>query len=118
MIGGIVTEDGVPIIGLEIAGRVWQTTVDTGFNSDFELPKLLKPYVSARAKAMSSFLLAGGVRIDAMVYTVKIPFDGKMVRADATFVDGDEILVGTGMLKKYRLEIDFPAATVLLERGA
>ena len=33
----------------------------------------------------------------------------------ATFVAGDEILIGTGMLRRYRLTIDFPAKTLSIE---
>jgi hypothetical protein len=39
-----------------------------------------------------------------------------MTLAEATFVDGDSILVGTGMMRDYRLNIDFVARTVKLER--
>lgn len=34
----------------------------------------------------------------------------------ATFAPGREILVGTRLLRDYRLEIDFVARTLLLER--
>ena len=49
---------------------------------------------------------------------VNLPFDGETVLAEATFRTGDEILVGTGMLKQHRLEIHFPNRTVILEPGA
>jgi hypothetical protein len=38
-----------------------------------------------------------------------------MWRAEATFVEGNEILIGTGMLLEYRLSVDFPASIVSLE---
>jgi hypothetical protein len=30
---------------------------------------------------------------------------------------GDEVLIGTRLLQRYRLEIDFPARTVRLQRA-
>jgi hypothetical protein len=39
------------------------------------------------------------------------------LRAQATFVDGKEILIGTRLLMAYRLRIDFPARTVAIEKG-
>jgi hypothetical protein len=38
------------------------------------------------------------------------------VRAQATFVDGNSILIGTGLLRDYRLQVDFPARTVAIEK--
>ena len=49
-------------------------------------------------------------------YLIDFPFDGLTVEAEATFVSGDEILIGTGMLAQHRLEIVFPARTVLIEK--
>ena len=39
-----------------------------------------------------------------------------IVAADATFVDNPDILIGTALLSDYRLEINFVARTVVLER--
>lgn len=46
---------------------------------------------------------------------VDFPFDGT-VTAEATFVPGQEILIGTRLLSRYRLEVNFVQRTVLLER--
>jgi hypothetical protein len=50
-----------------------------------------------------------------VTFHVDFPFDGQTVRVQATFVDGDEILIGTRMLRDYRLRIDFPARTMVIE---
>jgi predicted aspartyl protease len=118
MIQGVVTESGVPIIELPVAGRQWRTVLDTGFNSDLELPLQLESALRAKRKGPLRFLLAGGMTTEEIVYVVQFPFDGAVVRADATFVDGEEVLLGTGLLRDYRLEINFPERTVLLERLA
>ena len=43
------------------------------------------------------------------------PFDGETLLAEPTFVAEQEILLGTYLLRRYRLTIDFPAQTVQLE---
>ena len=110
-----MTEDGVPVIMLPIAGQLWQGTIDTGFNGDLELPAGLRLFVNARFMGRMTSLLASGQHSEEDLYLVEVPFDGQMVHAEATFVPGQEILIGTHLLRSYRLEISFPAQTVLLE---
>ena len=51
--------------------------------------------------------------------TANAAADGHIVQAEATFVPAQEILVGTNLLRAYRLEVDFPAQTVeLMRRGS
>jgi hypothetical protein len=38
LIEGIVTDDGVPVIEMQIDDRRWQAIIDTGFNGELELP--------------------------------------------------------------------------------
>jgi predicted aspartyl protease len=42
LIIGRVSEDGVPVITLEVEGEDWPAIIDTGFNGDLELPKALR----------------------------------------------------------------------------
>ena len=116
MIEGIITEDGVPAIPVEVGGQPWWAIIDTGFNGELELPKRLRPHVNARLVARAISLLAANQRIEEDVFLVDFPFDGRTVRAEATFVDGNEILIGTRLLRDYRLRIDFPVSAVTIER--
>jgi hypothetical protein len=61
--------------------------------------------------------LAGGQSIEEDVYLVDFPFDGRVVQAEATFVSGNRILLGTRLLREYSLQIDFVSRTVQLERA-
>lgn len=115
MIEGIVTEDGVPAIEVEVGVQRLQAIIDTGFNGELELPVQLRPHVSSRFVGRATSLLAGNQRIEEDVFLVDFPFDGRTLRVQATFVDGDEILIGTRLLRDYRLRIDFPARTMLIE---
>jgi predicted aspartyl protease len=117
LIIGTVSEDSVPTVMLDIGGRHWPAIIDTGFNGDLELPLELKSVLPCRYIGEVVSLLAGGQRIEEDAFHVDIPFDGQINRAEATFVGGDTILVGTRLLHAHRLEIDFPARTVVLRRG-
>lgn len=116
MIEGTVSAGRVPTISLAVADKVYRSIIDTGFNGDLELPlelfDLLKPELVGEAKS----LLAGGMTIIEDVYAVRIKFDGELVEAEATFVKGKEILVGTRLLRNHRLEIDFVTRKLTIER--
>ena len=118
MIVGSVDEDGVPVIALVVAGQSWRAVLDSGFNGDLELPDALRAFVNPQFSGQTESILAGGQAILEDYYQITFPFDGRTVVAEATFVPGTEILVGTHLIRDYRLEINFPARTVVLERVA
>lgn len=118
MLTGTVTDDGVPQILLAVAGQSWPVIIDTGFNGELELPDHLRQAVNARFIGHIYVALGGGQYVEEEVYLVDFPFDGETLLAEATFVPGQEILLGAQLLRRYRLEIDFPARTVRLERVA
>ena len=113
-----VTLNGSPVILLVVAGQTWPGIIDTGFNSDLELPDRLRLQLHLRYQGQSLSILAGGQRIVEDVYHVDFPFDGQTIIAEATFAPGNEILIGTHLLQQYRLEIHWPNQTVELERVA
>jgi clan AA aspartic protease len=118
LIEGSVCDDGVPVIDVEVAGTSWRAIIDTGFNGELELPERLREHSNARMVGRVTSILAANQRVEEDVYLVDFPFDGATVRVQATFVDGDEILVGTRLLRGHRLRIDFPAKTVTIERAS
>jgi predicted aspartyl protease len=101
---------------LVVAGQPWRAIIDTGFNGDLELPDSFRFSVHPRYRGRTQSILAGGQAVVEDYYQVDFPFDGEAVLAEATFVPGNEILIGTQLLQRHRLEINFPAGTVLLER--
>lgn len=107
---------GTPILRLAVAGQEWVATIDTGFNGDLELPDTLAPHFTLKFVAESVTTLAGGKVIVEDIYSVQFPFDGEIVQAEASFAPTDGILIGTGLLRRHRLEINFVARTVLLEK--
>ena len=97
------------------------------------LERFLEPFVSslvrreqvAHARTFVSGLLSDldHRNVESIAYhfgqsndQVDFPFDGRTLRADATFVDSREILIETHLLRRHRLTIDFVAETVKVVR--
>ena len=118
MILGVVTLDDTPLVVLRIAGQSWTAIIDTGFNGDFELPDSLMAVLDLRPQGAMLSSLAAGQIVAEEVFLTDLPFDGQSVEAAVTFVPGPEILIGTHLLREYRLEIHFVNRTVHLERVA
>lgn len=114
MITGVVSDDGVPVITLHVAGQAWSAIVDTGFNGDLELPEVLRGKFNDRPAGRLKSALAGGQIIEEDAFLVAFPFDGQTVHAVATFVPDSQILVGTNLLREYFLQIRFLSKTVRL----
>jgi predicted aspartyl protease len=115
LIEGVVTEEGLPAVEVDVGSQRCQAIIDTGFNGELELPERLRSHVNAQFVGRILSLLAANQQVEEDVFLVDFPFDGGMVRAEATFVADDEILIGTGMLREHRLSIDFPAQTLTIE---
>lgn len=115
MIAGTVTAEGIPIIDLPIAGHNWTAIIDTGFNGDLELPAALFTLLNPQFIGRISWSLAGGQTLEEDSYSVEIPFDGQTVAAIAAFLPIGEVLIGTNLLRQHRLQISFPARTMLIE---
>ena len=88
-----------------------------GFNSDLELPDALRDPLNAQFVGRATAALAGGQSVEEDLYLVNFPFDGQVVQAEATFVSGNRILIGTRLLSEYTLQINFVSRTVQIERA-
>jgi predicted aspartyl protease len=105
------------MVMLLVAGEMWPAVVDSGFNGDLELPEPLREILKARFLVREPSLLAGGMIIYEDLYEVHFPFDGETVHAEASFVPARTILIGTYLMRRHRLTIDFVAQTVLLQHA-
>jgi predicted aspartyl protease len=112
----MVTDDGVPVVRLQLAGREWPAVVDTGFNGYLELPDDLRGAVHAESIGFFESLLAAGRVVVEENFVVQFPFDDHMLEVEGAFAASSEILLGTALLRDYRLEINFPRRTVILEK--
>jgi clan AA aspartic protease len=117
MIDGEVTDDGVPAIRLDLAGVSFDAIVDTGFNGDLELPLRLRERLKAHFVNSIVSILAAGQKVVEDVYAVEVPFNGRNIETEISFSDGDDVLIGTRLLREHCLQIDFVQQTVRLERA-
>ena len=115
MIRGTVTDEGEPIITMEIAGTSYTAVIDTGFNGDLELPEELKSPLNAEYIGQIHSMLAAGQYIEEESYLAEIVFDGVARTLEDTFASQPTVLIGTRLLQKHRLEIDFAKRIVLLQ---
>lgn len=116
MIDGTVSEEGVPVIALEVGGEKWIAIIDTGFNGALELPAGLQGRLAGRFVGRVVSQLASGHEIEEDLYLVEFLFDGEMQHAEAMFAPVEEILIGTRLLKQHRLIVDFRQRTVTIEQ--
>jgi predicted aspartyl protease len=117
MIEGEVTSDGVPQIVLHVAGRDWAAIVDTGFNGDLQLPDDVRDELDLVWVGPITSELASGQEIVQDAFETMFPFDGEDAAVCVAFMNQPRVLVGTRLLRKHRLEMDFPASTVRIERS-
>jgi len=116
MLTGRVTPNGLPVVPVSVGGQVFEAILDTGFEGAIQLPSVLLPGINALYVGKQKYALGDGDEADLDVYAVEIDFDATHARVLATLSDHDEILIGTDLLRSYRLTIDFPAGTVCLDR--
>ncbi len=116
MILGSFNVDGCPSLKLPVAGQTWAAVIDTGFNGDLELPDAMRSLLPAVYLGRMVSVLAAGQHVVEDYYEVEFPFDGRILVVEATFHPGTELLMGTNILRDYRLEVYFPHRSVEVER--
>jgi len=116
VIEGYVSDDGTPVIPLNLGQRRLFAILDTGFNGGLDLPIALKAELSGVFLGEFEAELAGGFIVKEDVYEIGIIFDGEERLVRTSFSDSTEALIGTRLLKHHRLEIDFPSKTVRITR--
>ena len=113
---GEIDYEITPILRLMIGDQEWIAVIDTGFNGDLELPERLRDEFATELFGESRTILGGGTVITEDLFRIDFPFDGEDVPALAAFAPVDQSLIGTHLLRNYRLDINFVARTVLLEK--
>jgi hypothetical protein len=82
------------------------------------MPHELAQFFAPKRSGDTRTTLAGGQVIDEDLFRISFPFDGEIRQADVVFAPTDGILIGTNLLQKHRLEINFVTRTVVLEKVA
>jgi len=92
--------------------------IDTGFDGFVHLPSVLASEFKSRLWGEADVTLSNGQIVRQRLFLLEFPFDGQLQTVRASFGPGHEVLIGTQLLASYRLEINFVARAVLLEKVA
>lgn len=118
MLKGRVNRQGEPLVPISLILRIQPTqyfgVVDTGFNGYLSVPKRLLRRSRWEAIGTERFEIATGALVEQEIYLGDIVFDGVRGPAYAVATDAREILIGTKLLRKKVLKIDFSAGTVVI----
>lgn len=121
MISGVILDNGTPVIELKVRGSQQEITVegilDTGFNGFLCLPIFLAvPLGLALTDTITSELAEGTIVDDELVFAGQAEWDGIMMDVTITLTRSEDVLIGTAFLAGYRVELDYVARTVSIEK--
>ncbi|HET6573861.1 MAG TPA: hypothetical protein VFG68_09685 [Fimbriiglobus sp.] len=118
MVQGALRPRGTPVVPIEVAGQTFEAILDTGFEGGLQLPDVFQPIVGGNFVIREPIQYGDGSIGHVDVYEVTVRFDGEDQVLRTQFAGSDELILGIEALKDYRLEINFVARSVLLERVA
>jgi predicted aspartyl protease len=116
MAQGYLNSANAPLIPIELAGQPLMAVIDTGFEGGLQLPATLFTSLNPVPYRQVKYELGGGQEMIGITFWVKFTLDGVESTAEALFAASDQLLIGLDALKDCRLEINFAAGSVLLER--
>jgi predicted aspartyl protease len=112
---GVVDSRGTPVVRLPIVGRELTAVIDTGFDGFVLIPAVLASEFKCRLLGDAELTLSGGQIVRQKMFALDFPFDGEVIPVRAFFAPVQELQIGTQLLARYRIEINFVERTVLLE---
>ena len=118
MITGHVNQDYEAIIPIRLVDLVddIKVAIYTGFNGDICIRKDLSEKLKLDPIAIEDYELGDGKITQVEVFNGKIIwFDEERV-VDLIFTRSEQSLIGTGLLTRCRLEINYPNGEVFIQR--
>ena len=116
MIVGSVTSAGEPVVPVTIHGQARRVRIaailDTGFTGELCLARRHRRTMKLERLGEAEAELADGSRITQAVYAGRVTFDGELRRVLVTLTNSEDSLLGTAMLRRKRLAIDFRSGRV------
>lgn len=86
--------------------------VDTGFDGDLCLPTRVAVQLGLELIGESDVELADGTRRNQLVFAGSVQFFSETQEVQIMLTDSEDSLIGTNLLEKHRVSIDFPGAQV------
>lgn len=119
MIKGYFDNSGNPRLNIEVSGIDKQTNlsalIDTGFNGDLSLPVPIAISLGLKLIYSTEVILADGSTKSELLFAGGVMLAGKTTEAYIFLTGGEDALIGTNLLKKYTLKIDFAQQKIELE---
>ena len=121
MIEGTIRSTGTPMLPLRILGHGTEVIVDgildTGFDGFLCLPVLLAVSLSLELMDVTSSELADGTVVeDDLVFAGRAEWEGAIKEVPVLLTRAEDVLIGTAFLPGHRVELDYVANTVRVER--
>jgi clan AA aspartic protease len=121
MLRGHVNEHGEPIVHIKLILGKKQlrlpVVVDTGFNGYLSVPKFLIAQSRWEWMGFENYELASGAVVREEVYWGQIVFDRKRTEVYIVATDSADVLLGTRLLRRKQLWIDFGSGEVRITAG-
>lgn len=107
-----------PKVRLTVVGArkssLLEAILDTGFDGYLSLPISLAVTLGIELTSIIPVEYADGRRNQELVFSVEVELDGKSQTVPATLTAGAEALIGTALLAKYELRINFSKQKIIL----
>ena len=92
-----------------------RVVIDTGFNGTLSLPERLAKRYGWQWVGYESYQIATGDVVQEKVFLGKIRWFGRAQIIDAVASHAEDILIGTKLLRRSKLWIDFPKRKLTIE---
>jgi len=121
MIIGVILDNGTPMIELKVHGAREESTIegilDTGFNGFICLPTSIAVALGLELIDTITSELADATLVEEeLVFAGQAEWDGTFMDIRITLTRSEETLIGTAFLTGYRVEIDYTARTLTIEK--
>ena len=118
MVHGVVNRHGEPVVSLQLVLRhglrAFPAVIDTGFNGYLSVPERIATRGGWQLLGTEDFEIATGQSVAQRVYLGDVIFDRSHVRVYAVATDATDILIGTRLLARHTLTINFRRKSVTL----
>jgi predicted aspartyl protease len=121
MMTGVILDNGTPVIEIKVRGShqeiIVEGILDPGFTGFLCLPIFLAvPLGLVLTDTITSKLADGTIVDNELVFAGQAEWDGVMMDIAITLTRSDDVLIGTAFLAGYRVELDYAARTVSIEK--
>lgn len=119
MLEGRVNRHGEPIVAIQLLLRARPSTfpavIDTGFNGYLSVPQRLLSQSRWQPIGTEKFEIATGAIVEQEIFLGEIVFDGQQSPAYVVATQAQDILIGTKLLKRKALSINFRTTRVVVK---